>query len=161
LRPTRIRDLIMKKKVLTNILALICVIVLTNCSKVTDINKIGGTYIGTYTWKNLTHNQSWSSTPTIELGNGKYTYQGFANDDPLFDSGYGNFTIKDNKIIFELTYYHVPEGMLPHPIEGFDHWFLKGEYKYKFDGHKLILSKTSTVNAEKYKYEFELERARW
>ena len=135
------------------ILALICGTVFTSCRKEIDANKTEGTYVGTYTWKNLTRDWSWSSTPTIELKNGKYTYKGLSNDS-YFDSGSGNFTIKGNKIIFELTDYDIPME----DIGVVEEWQLRGEYKYKFDGNKLIFSKSCTVYDEKYKYEFELKR---
>ena len=134
--------------------ALICGLVFTSCSKdnLTDVNEIDGTYVGTYTWTNLTRNWSWSSTPSIELRNGKYTYKGLSNDS-YYDSGSGNFTVEGNKIIFELTYYDIPMEK----IGVVDDWLLKGEYEYKYDGNRLILSKTSTVYEEKYRYEFEFK----
>ena len=137
------------------ILALSCGIALTTCGKVNDVNELEGNYVGTYTWTNLSRDASWtwSSTPTIELKEEKYTYKGLS-DNAYYDSGYGNFTIKGNKIIFELTYYPIPME----DIGVVDEWLLQGEYKYKFDGNKLIFSKTSTVFGERYKYEFEFKR---
>ena len=139
------------------VFALICGIVLTTCGKVNDVSELDGTYVGTYTWTNLSRDASWtwSSTPTIEFGDGKYTYEGLSNDS-YFDSGSGNFTIKGNKITFELTYYPIPME----EIGVVDSWLLKGEYKYKFDGNKLTFSKTAPVMDMKYKYEFELKRKR-
>ena len=149
----------MRRLVLMIFIALSFGFALTNCEKGTDANEIDGIYAGTYTWTNLVSDETWYQTPTIEFKNGKYNYSGFSNSlDGTFDSGSGNFAIKDYKIIFELTYYYVPPGVDLMLIENFDHWFLKGEYEYKIDGNKLIFSKTATVSDEKYKYEFELER---
>jgi len=118
-----------------------------------NVSEIDGTYIGTYTWTNVTKGWSWSSTPTIELRNGKYNYYGLSNDS-YYDSGYGNFTIKDNKIAFELIYYPIPNEM----IGVVDSWLLKGKYEYEFDGKKLTYSKTAPVMDMEYRYEFELEK---
>ena len=131
--------------------------IFSGCEKNSDNdnnpNEIGDVYVGTYTWSNLTRDWSWSSTPTIELKNGKYTYTGLSNDS-YYDSGSGNFTIKDNTIIFELTYYPIPMEA----IGVVDGWLLKGEYEYKLEGDKLSFSKTSTVMADEYRYEFELKK---
>jgi len=147
----------MKRLILMIMLALITGVALTTCGKVTDGSEIDGTYVGTYTWSNLSSNPSWvwRSTPTIEFGEGKYSYTGLSNDS-YYDSGSGNFTIKGNKITFELTYYPIPLE----DIGVVDSWLLKGEYKYKFDGNKLTFSKTAPVMDMKYKYEFELNRNR-
>ena len=145
----------MKKLVLLIIPALISVIVFTSCGKnnLPDVNETGETYVGTYTWTNLSRGWSWSSTPTIVLNNGKYTYEGLA-DGSYYDSGSGNYTITGNKIIFELTYY-------PKPMEAIgvvDSWLLKGEYQYESDENKLTFSKTSLVMDMEYRYEFKLEK---
>ena len=153
MRTTRNSDLTMKRLVVTIIISLICGIGLTNCDKETDVNEIEGTYVGTYSWKNITRDWSWSSTPTIELKNGKYTYKRLSNDN-YYNTGSGNFTIQSNKISFELTNYDIPME----DIGVVDDWLLKGEYEYKFDGNKLTFSKTSTVYEERYSYEFELNR---
>jgi hypothetical protein len=135
------------------IFSLICGLVFTRCGKITDDNEIAGTYVGTYTWKYLTGNFSDSSTPTIELREGKYAYTGLANGS-YYDSGYGNFTINGNKIIFELTDYDIPME----DIGVNQNWLLQGEYKYKFDENKLTFSKTVSNSDGKFKYMFELER---
>ena len=135
------------------IFALICGFLFTNCDKVKDDNEIEGIYVGTYTWSNLTRGFSSSSTPTIELKEGKYTYAGLANGS-YFDSGSGNFTVNGSKIIFELTYYDSPMEM----IGVIPEWQLRDEYKYKFNGSKLIFSKTCIVYGDECKYEFELKR---
>jgi len=147
----------MKRLILIIILALITGIALTTCGKVIDVSEIDGTYVGTYTWSNLSSNPSlvWISTTTIEFGEGKYSYTGLSNDS-YYDSGSGNFTIKGNKIIFELTDYAIPLEY----IGVVDSWLLKGEYKYKFDGNKLTFSKTATAMDMKYEYKFELKRNR-
>jgi len=145
-----------KRKSTVTILCGVClgvVFAVASCNKRTDANEIEGIYVGTYTWTNLTRNFSFSSTPTIELREGKYTYKGLS-DDSYYDSGSGNFTIKGNKITFELTYYPIPME----DIGVVDSWLLKGEYKYKFDGNKLSFSKTSKVMADKCRYEFELKK---
>jgi hypothetical protein len=128
-------------------------ILMSNPLKAIRFHEIDGIYVGTYTWTNLTRDWSSSSTPTIELKNGKYTYYGLSNDN-YFNSGSGNFTVKSNKIIFELTYYDIPME----DIGVVDDWLVKGEYEYEFDGNNLIFSKTSMVHTEKYKYVFELEK---
>jgi len=148
----------MKRVTLTIVFALICGFVFTSCGKGTDVNEIEGTYVGTYT--TTTRDFSWTTTPTIELKNGKYTYKGLSND--CFHSrGLGTFIIKDNKITFELTgSYHDPEAPMVDfmLVSWFNGWLLNGEYKYKFDGNKLIFSKTYTDNKEKIKFEFELQK---
>ena len=68
------------------------------CYNDNDATSIEGIYVGTYTWRNLTRDWSFSSTPTIEFKNGKYNYKGLSNDG-YFDSGFGDFTIIGNKII--------------------------------------------------------------
>jgi major membrane immunogen (membrane-anchored lipoprotein) len=141
----------MKKSVLRIIFALICGVVLTSCGK--DANKIEGSYVGTYAIANLTNGSSWSITSTIEFKDGKYTYKVFSHF-LSFDSGSGNFTIKDNKIIFELTNYDVEDA----PIGIIEDYLLKGEYEYTLDKDNLTLSKTSTAYDEKYKYELEFKR---
>ena len=134
------------------ILALICGTLFTNCGKEKDANEIEGIYVGTYTW---TYNEGSpsSSMPTIELREGKYTYQGLSRGS-YFDSGYGNFTISGNKIIFELIYYDIPTEK----IGVNQNWLLQGEYKYKFDETKLTLSKATSNSDGKFKYVFELKR---
>ncbi|MDR0231956.1 MAG: hypothetical protein LBI82_07540 [Dysgonamonadaceae bacterium] len=69
--------------------------------RASDVKEIDGIYIGTYSWTNLTQNWSFSSMPTIELKDGKYTYKGLSNDS-FYDRGSGNYTIEGTKIIFEL-----------------------------------------------------------
>jgi hypothetical protein len=124
----------------------------------TYVNGIDGAYVGTYTQTNLTNDMSVKTIPTIELKNGKYTFEGIFCDTPN-DNGFGNFTIKGNKIIFELTGYYLPVDLLV--VEGYyNHWLLEGEYEYRFDGNKLTFSKTATVYGDKYNYEFELTRNR-
>jgi len=151
----------MKRLVLMVILALSFGVVLVSCDKVTDINEIEGIYVGGYTTTGS--DLSWITTPTIELRNGKYTYSGLSNGS-YFDIGSGNFSIKGNKIQFELKYSDHDPGMSPDVAfmlaDWHDAWLLNGEYKYKFDGNKLILSKTSTVNTGKYRFEFELNRSK-
>lgn len=155
MRPTRIRELKMKKIIAKFSLILICGIAFTNCNKnnLVDTDEIDGTYIGNYTTTNLTHGFSWSSTLTIELKNGKYTYKGLA-DGGYYDSGYGKFTINGSKIIFELLHYDVPME----DIGVIDEWLLQGEYEYTFKGNKLKLSKTYPVMDMEYGCEFKLEK---
>jgi len=119
----------------------------------TNANEIEGTYIGTYTSTNLTRDFSWSSTPTIEFKNGKYSYKDLSNDN-YYNTGSGNFTIKDNKILFELTDYDI----LMEKIGVLEDWLLKGEYEYEIDGDKLTFSKTVVVHEEEYLYKFELKK---
>ena len=144
----------MKKLVLLIIPALISGIVFTSCGKdnLPDVNETGETYVGTYTWTNLSRGWSWSTTPTIVLNNGKYTYKGLA-DGSYYDSGSGNYTITGNKIIFELTYYPKPMAT----IGVLNSWLLKGEYEHEFNGDNLRFSKMSTEGDE-YRAEFELKK---
>jgi len=141
----------MKRLALVTFLALTCGTLLTSCGK-TDANEIEGTYTGTYTSSNISRDFSWSSTPTIEFKNGKYTYSELSNNN-YYNCGSGNFTIEGNKILFELLDYDIPME----DIGVIDEWLLKGEYEYKFYGNKLRFSKTVTVG-DKYSYEFELKR---
>src|SRR5690606_38756552 len=93
------------------------------------------------------------STPTIELREGKYTYKGLS-DGGYFDGGYGNFTRNGNKLIFELIHYDIPMEDI-----GVSHnWLLNGEYQYKLDGNKLILSKSIANEDGRFSYEFELTK---
>jgi hypothetical protein len=120
-------------------------------------SELDGIYVGTYTTTNLTSGFSWSYTPTIEFQNGKYTYKGLS-DGGYSDSGSGKFSIKDNKITFQLTY-NRPSG--PYITIGvIDGWLLKGTYEYEFDGNKLIFSKTYQATGPEliYRGVFELER---
>ena len=133
-------------------LALICGMIFTNCDKEIDANEIEGTYAGTYTWTYNDGSPS-GSTPTIELRDGKYTYQGLSGGN-YFDSGYGKFTINGNKIIFELTYYDIPME----DIGVNQNWLLQGEYQYEFDEDKLTFSKTISDTDGKFKYVFEFKK---
>jgi major membrane immunogen (membrane-anchored lipoprotein) len=142
----------MKRVVLMIICAMICGVILSSCGKVTEVSELEGTYDGTYTWT-FNNGSPLSSTPTIELREGKYTYQGLSRGS-YFDSGNGNFTINGNKIIFELTYYNIPME----DIGVNQNWLLQGEYKYKFDDNKLTFSKNVTNTDGKFKYVFELKR---
>ena len=132
--------------------ALICGTVFTNCDKEIDANEIDGTYVGTYTW---TYNDGspLSSTPTIELREGKYTYKGLSKGS-YFDSGYGKFTISGNKITFDLTYYDIPMEK----IGANQNWLLQGEYTCIFDENKLTFSKKVSNSDGKFEYVFELKR---
>ena len=120
-----------------------------------DVDEMETIYTGTYTWTNLTRDWSRSSTPVIQLKNGKYTYKGLSNDS-YYNSGSGNFSINGNVIKFELTYYDIPME----DIGVVNAWLLNGEYECKLDGDKLSFSKTATVYDDKFKYEFELKRKR-
>ena len=117
------------------------------------VSEIDGTYVGTYTTTNQTIDYSWSSTPTIEFKNGKYTYTGLDNGS-YFDSGYGNFSIVDNKIIFQLVDYNKPMEY----IGVMDGWLLKGQYEYEFGGNKLTFTKTYSDLGMTYSCIFELEK---
>jgi hypothetical protein len=98
---------------------------------------IEGIYVGTYTTTNLYRDFSWTTTPTIELKKGKYTYKDLSSG-PYYTTGSGNYSINENIIQFELIEY-------PKPLEGIgviEDLLLKGEYDYTFDGNNLIFSKT-------------------
>ena len=126
-------------------------VVFASCGK--DVKKIEGTYYGTYTIANLTSGHSCGITSTIEFKDGKYTYKVFSHF-LSFDSGSGNFTIKGNKIIFELTNYDVEDA----PIGTIEEYLLQGEYEYTLDKNNLNFSKSSTAYEEKYRYELEFKR---
>ena len=143
----------MKKSVLMITLALICGVVFTSCGK--DVNKIEGTYAGTYYIANLSSGFSCSITSTIELKDGKYTYKVFSHF-LSFDSGSGNFKIIGDKIIFELTDYDVPTEEAPLGI--IENYLLQGEYEYTLDKNNLTFSKSSTAYEENYRYELEFKR---
>ena len=148
----------MNRIVLMIVFALICGIVLTNCStdKLSNDVEIEGVYIGIYTTTNLTRGSSWNNTATIELKGGKYTYSGLSDGSlsDIYDIS-GNYSISNNKIIFELINYDGPLVDLV-VIEGFAVLLLEGEYSYKFDEGKLLLSKVVTSLPEEYSCEFEL-----
>jgi len=122
--------------------------------------EIEGVYVGAYT--TASSDFLWTTTPTIELKNGEYTYNGLSNT-VYFNRGAGNFTIKDDKIIFELAYSgHDPDAprvdfML---TDWHSAWLLNGEYEYKFDGKYLIFSKKtiSDFNSEVISFLFELTK---
>ena len=98
----------MKRLVLIIIPALICGLLFTSCSKdnLEYENEIEGVYVGTYITTNLYRDFSWTATPTIELKKGKYTYKNLSNG-AYYTSGSGNYSIIDNKIIFELISYPI------------------------------------------------------
>jgi len=159
----------MKRVVLLIIPAIICGMLLSNCNSdnLTNGNEsdgltfedgIEGTYVGSYTTTNLTRDFSWSTTPTIALKEGKYTYKEPA-ENSLYVCVSGNYSISKNKIIFELTSYDSPKFDLA-VVPGFAIFLLEGEYNYKFDGKKLIFSKSfeQIPDKEKYRCEFELHK---
>ena len=145
----------MKRLVLIIIPALICGLLFTSCSKdnLEYENEIEGVYVGTYTTINLYRDFSWTATPTIELKKGKYTYKNLSNG-AYYTSGSGNYSIKDNKIIFELISYPIPMET----IGVIEELLLIGEYDYTFDGKKLTFSKAvyPLTPEEEYSCEFEL-----
>jgi hypothetical protein len=126
-------------------------VAVASCGK--DVNKIEGTYSGTYTIENITRGFSCGITSTIEFKDGKYSYKVFSQF-LSFDSGSGNFTITGNKIIFELTNYDVDEA----PIGTIEDYLLQGEYEYTLDKNNLTFSKTSTAYEENYKYELAFKK---
>ena len=146
----------MKQLVLRIVPALICGIVLTSCStdNLTDDHEIEGVYVGSYTTTNLTRDFSWNTTPTIELKGGKYTYEE-TFEGSFYMNVSGNYSISNDKIIFELTNLDMPMVNFV-VVEGFAILLLEGEYNYTFDGEKLIFSKVVISSPEEYSCEFEL-----
>ena len=148
----------MKKIVLMIILALSFGIVFISCDKEKNTSEIDGTYVGIYTTTGPY--LLWSTAPTIKFKNGKFTSSGLSNGG-YHDIGNGNFTIKGNKIIFELTHIahdpSMPDVDLMLAAWHSD-WLLNGEYEYKAEGNKLTFSKTTIVLGGKYRFEFKLER---
>jgi len=69
-------------------------------------------------------------------------------------SGYGNYSINENKIIFELISYPIPME----DIGVVEELLLKGEYDYTVDGKKLTFTKTvfPITPEEEYRCEFKL-----
>jgi len=146
----------MKKLVLMIVPALICGMVLTSCStdNLKNIHEqiiIEGTYAGSYTTTNTTLGLSWSHVATIELKEGKYIYRGL----DIYDVS-GNYSIRNNKITFEMKSYDGPAVTLL-VAGGFALFYLDGEYKYNFDGEKLIFSKVlvQMPDNDNYRCEFE------
>jgi len=93
----------MKKFVLMIIPALICGVMFTGCSsdKAEMTSDLEGTFTGTYS---VTYLSSWansgSGTITIKLKNGKYICEGIPHSQANIS---GNYTIDDDKIIFEVN----------------------------------------------------------
>ena len=150
----------MKRLVLMIIPALICGILLTSCS--TDnaypevlADEIEGTYVGTYTITNLNRNFSWSTVPTIELKEGKFTYK--ETPESVYRNVYGGYSINEEKIIFEVEYYDSPYLDIFYVSEA-TRLLLEGEYNYTFDGTKLAFSKVvfALTPEEAFRCEFEL-----
>ena len=152
----------MKRLVLMIIPALICGVVLVSCSteKMTNDHEIEGIYVGSYTTTNLTRGLSWNNVATIELKGGDYTYRGLSEVSlsDIYDVS-GNYSIRNNKITFDLKSYDGPAVDLA-VVAGFAVFYLDGEYKYKLDGEKLIFSKSieQIPGNEKYKCEFEFNK---
>jgi len=152
----------MKRLVLMIIPALICGVVLVSCSteKMTNDHEIEGIYVGSYTTTNLTLDLSWNNVATIELKGGNYTYRGLSEGSlsDIYDVS-GNYSISNNKIIFDLKSYDGPAVDLV-VIEGFAVFLLEGEYKYKLGRKKLIFSKSfaQIPNNVKYKCEFKFNK---
>ena len=153
----------MKRLALLTISALsFGMLLITSCKEDEDIlSKIDSTYVGTYT---TTGPELLSITaPIIEFNDEKFACNGLSNGH-FHDIQSGNFTITDNKIIFELTHIEHDPSM-PNNIDlmlapWFDDWLLKGEYEYKIDGNKLSFSKTATVLEKEYKFEFEFIKSK-
>ena len=153
----------MKKLILMIVFTLICGVAFVNCSKETDLNEneIEGTYVGIYTTTNLTRDFSWNTTAIIVLKGGNYTFRGLSDGSlsDIYDVS-GNYSINGNKITFESKRYDgTPVDLVVVP--GFAVFLLDGEYNYKFEGERLIFSKSfeQIPGNEKYKCEFEFERS--
>ena len=133
--------------------------VLASCNKASyvDKNEIEGIYVGSYTTTNLTRGFSWTTTPTIELKEGKYSYQEDPFEGWFLVNHSGNYSISNKKIIFEVTN-DVSSTMEIHFAEGYALWYLGGEYNYTFDGEKLLFSKVISSPTEEYRVEFEFHK---
>ena len=145
----------MKKIALLIVPALICGMVLTSCSadNLSYDLEIEGTYVGIYTTTNLNRDFSWNTAPTIELKRGKFTYK--ETPEGIYRDVYGNYSINNEKIIFEVENYDFPWSCILY-VEGATTLLLEGEYDYRFDGKKLIFSKVVSNSPENYMCEFEL-----
>ena len=147
----------MKKTVLMIIPSLICVMVLASCSteNLTNNHEIEGTYIGTYTTTNLIRGFSWTSTPTIELKEGKYTFKDEPFEGLFCFTDFGNFSIRNNKIKFNVENSEMQPMMEINYSPGYTSCALGGEYNYKFDGKKLFFSTVIKSPPEEFRVEFE------
>ena len=114
-----------------------------------ESNIENGVYSGTFTVTYFVDMpESWgrgSGITTLELKNGKFTCAGNPNRFPA--GGSGNYSIQDDKIIFEDLSFWTAD---------FD-WnlILKGEYDYTFDGKRL---KFSAIKNNVGLYEYDLIR---
>ena len=134
--------------------ALICGMVLTSCGKAADVDeyKIEGVYIGTYTQTNLARGFSWTSTPTIELKEGEYT---FKDDYGIFRvTDEGDYSISNHKIIFEVKNATMDPPMEIMYVPGYAIYSFSGEYDYKYNGDKLILTRVVNLSEDMIKCEF-------
>ena len=111
-----------------------------------EYGDLEGVYTGTFTLRYCSDVPEWwywnytSGETTLELKNGKFTCTGNPNRIPA--GGSGNYSINNNKIIFEDVNYWTAN---------FD-WnlILNGEYDYTFDGNNLKFSK---VLCSHYEYD--------
>ena len=153
MRPTRIRDLKMKK-VLMNILVLSFGIILTSCDKETDVSEIESTFGGTFSVTNLHSDPMYNGTMTLELKNGKFSIFGLLHNQSEFS---GNYSINNKKITFDVKVWktdYVDENGFTIAYN-FDTFIVpQDEYYYTFDGNKLKFSKTYKDFNKKYEWEF-------
>ena len=148
----------MKKLVLMIFPALICGMIFVSCNteKLVNNHEIEGTYVGIYTTTNLLRGFSWTSTPTIELKDGKYNFKDAPFEGLFCITDFGDYSVSNNKIIFEVKNSEMQPPMQINYAEGYTSWALGGEYNYRFEGEKLFFSKVIKSSPEEYRVEFEL-----
>jgi len=151
LRPTRIRDLKMKKLVL----ALICGVLLTSCDKEANVDGIESAFSGTFSVTYLPDEPMYNGTLALELRkNGQYSILGLLHNQSEFS---GDYSMSDNKITFDVKFwktdYFDENGMTV--VFNFDTFIVpQGEYIYTFVGNKLKFSRTYNDFNRKYEWEF-------
>jgi len=145
----------MKNIFLTIISALICGVTLTSCGSDKAELPNEGAFSGTYTVTYLSSDPDANGSITINLKNGKYTCIGIPHDQADIS---GNYTIKSDKITFEINVWKTNYIDKNGNIIAFDFDIFiipQGECHYTFDGNKLKLSKVCDNFA---RYEWNLEK---
>ena len=107
-----------------------------------DLKIFNGTYTGIFTVQYSTTTKT--GTVRLELNNGKHTCSG--NNDRIPAGGSGTFSTRNGIITFKDNMAWSAD---------FDHnLVLHGEYKYSFDGKKLIISAAKN-NVGQYEYKLD------
>ena len=152
MRPTRIRDLKMKKSVLV----LICGVLLASCDKEANVNNgIESAFSGTFSVTYLPYEPMYNGTLMLELRkNGQYSIIGLLHNQSEFS---GDYSMKGNKITFDVKIWetdYVDENGMTIAYD-FDTFIVpQGEYIYTFDDNKLKFSRTYVDFNRKYEWEF-------